>query len=648
MINKNVGLCGRLKLYIGGKKEDDQLGRIVFLALYIVINIAFTTYQVLKAKTSIENLNINERMSYWILPARAFGVLLDVNVSFLLLPVSRSAIRFMYDYVTTGHTCGSKFWRAIFYFIPLDHALDFHILLGWLVFIFGLAHTVFHLLNYVYHPSNVWDQYGIAPWITGGVLLLCYIIMYPAVIRNVKSGHFEIFWTTHHMFPIFLGSCIIHGRGWFGPNFWYWFIGPGLFYAVERTFREIGSRKPVTLLSCVHMDKVFVLELARSGPFAKEMKEGQYCFIMCPYISKSEWHPFTISSAPQEESVTFHIRMQGKGSWTRELQEYLKLMSPVRNGAYCKFMTNQGTEQVQGKVFGPDTNPIFRIHGPLSAPTQHLPEYCADMIIGSGIGVTPLCASLNSIVHHRWRLFVGKAYPDDATFWWVCAYQDIDSFRWFLRVIKEAQDQICDMRDKQVDLMRTKFFQIHVFVTSIPKGDNSAAAIIPEPTDDTAFWGRPTLDNANVRRVQGPFLEMDLLQVMKNPPKGQVIQMGDVFIYGDRPDWNRHFQGVADRHKTDDVGVLFCGNPIIGDDLAACCKVGFFFVFFLLAFFSLIFPRVCVFFSFVMFFLWLMLLVVVGLFFRYHRNSVLILASSSSVYTRRTFKQIFLSSAIVC
>jgi len=35
----------------------------------------------------------------------------------------------------------------------------------------------------------------------------------------------------------------------------------------------------------------------------------QYVFINCPMVSSYEWHPFSISSAPDEQFVTFHIKV---------------------------------------------------------------------------------------------------------------------------------------------------------------------------------------------------------------------------------------------------------------------------------------------------------------------------------------------------
>jgi predicted ferric reductase len=48
-----------------------------------------------------------------------------------------------------------------------------------------------------------------------------------------------------------------------------------------------------------------------------KMAPGQYIFIQCPSVSPLEWHPFTLTSAPQEDFFSVHIR--ASGDWTEAL-----------------------------------------------------------------------------------------------------------------------------------------------------------------------------------------------------------------------------------------------------------------------------------------------------------------------------------------
>ena len=51
---------------------------------------------------------------------------------------------------------------------------------------------------------------------------------------------------------------------------------------------------------------------------------GQYCFICIPAVSLFEWHPFSLSSHPSQDTVFLHVR--ALGDWTRALH---KLASKV-------------------------------------------------------------------------------------------------------------------------------------------------------------------------------------------------------------------------------------------------------------------------------------------------------------------------------
>ncbi len=50
---------------------------------------------------------------------------------------------------------------------------------------------------------------------------------------------------------------------------------------------------------------------------------GDYIFIQIPAIAKYEWHPFTISSAPEQQGfIWLHIR--SVGTWTKKLYEFFE------------------------------------------------------------------------------------------------------------------------------------------------------------------------------------------------------------------------------------------------------------------------------------------------------------------------------------
>lgn len=71
--------------------------------------------------------------------------------------------------------------------------------------------------------------------------------------------------------------------------------------------------------------KVLELQLVKKG---FKMDVGQYVFLNCPAISQLEWHPFTMTSAPEEDFFSVHIR--SAGDWTDKL---IDIMQKLPEGA---------------------------------------------------------------------------------------------------------------------------------------------------------------------------------------------------------------------------------------------------------------------------------------------------------------------------
>jgi hypothetical protein len=298
---------------------------------------------------------------------------------------------------------------------------------------------------------------------------------------------------------------IFHGAGYFGPNFWKFLLVPGSIFLGERLWRMYISSIPVSLVDFTNMGVVTTISLGKEA-FPGGYSEGHFAFINCPHVSKYEWHPFTISSAPQEPFITFHMRIQGEGSWTRRVHEYLKLLAPPGKPGGELWHHNQTLgRRVQGNPTGPDGLPYFHLYGPCSAPTQHLSEYDEVMICASGIGVTPLASAMKSIVFHKWKTFIGRCFPDRAHFFWVCSHRDVKSFRWFVRTIKEAEDAVVDLTKKNPDSIGSKMFHVHIFVTSFKENNvDMARPKSDADDDDVAFWGRKrAIDQQADRQNQG-------------------------------------------------------------------------------------------------------------------------------------------------
>lgn len=241
------------------------------------------------------------------------------------------------------------------------------------------------------------------------------------------------------------------------------------------------------------------------------------------------------------------------------------------------------------------------------APTQHVSEYSVAMIMGAGIGATPVSATLKSVVFHRWKYFIGQCFPDHAYFYWVCAHRDIDAFRWLIRNIKDAQDEVMHMRANSpqqmasktcrcstpctaqpaarrdaawrssarliVGVARTRFVaahisdacsvlsrlclrspvEFHIFVTSVPKGTKPIDVIIGEE-DEIGFWGKP-MEDAKVEKVRANWDEADLYRTMKCPAAHTQLQ--DVHIWVSTRAWR-----TAITQRRCELAQMLRGQPL--------------------------------------------------------------------------------------
>ena len=129
-----------------------------------------------------------------------------------------------------------------------------------------------------------------------------------------------MFYWTHFLYIVFWLLTVIHA-----PNFWKWFIGPAIVFACEKLISVCKSRsekgKSYVVTGVVLPSKVVNLVIKRPPNFT--FKPGDYIYLNVPSIAHYEWHPFTISSAPEQaDTLSLHIRAVGQ--WTTSLYEYFE------------------------------------------------------------------------------------------------------------------------------------------------------------------------------------------------------------------------------------------------------------------------------------------------------------------------------------
>ncbi|XP_023339063.1 NADPH oxidase 5 [Eurytemora carolleeae] len=247
------------------------------------------------------------------------------------------------------------------------------------------------------------------------IILLCGAIPW---IR--ENGYFEVFYFTHLSYIFFWILLIVHEE-----NFWIWFLLPGTIFIISKLYGIakilLGSNKSYAVQLHSLSSKVTKLVVRRTDGIT--FSPGDYVLINIPAISRFEWHPFTISSAPeQQHSFSLHIR--AVGGWTNGL---LKLANkenklPPRRLNQDKLNTfisdsalSRRNSEIPELRHRPETmaglkeNPItVYIDGPHGAPSSSIFSSHHAILVATGIGVTPFASILQSVVA---RLQWHNAHP---------------------------------------------------------------------------------------------------------------------------------------------------------------------------------------------------------------------------------------------
>ncbi|BGP40115.1 hypothetical protein JCM10449v2_004073 [Rhodotorula kratochvilovae] len=124
------------------------------------------------------------------------------------------------------------------------------------------------------------------PFVTGWIMLVLLLVMAWFGAEKRRRKTFERFFYSHHLWV---------------P----WSVG-GVVYIAERVLREVRSRHRTYLSKViVHPGKTVELQIKKEKTATRA---GQYIMLNCPAVSLWQWHPFTLTSAPEEDHLSVHFQ----------------------------------------------------------------------------------------------------------------------------------------------------------------------------------------------------------------------------------------------------------------------------------------------------------------------------------------------------
>jgi NADPH oxidase 5 len=162
-------------------------------------------------------------------------------------------------------------------------------------------------------------------------------------------------------------------------------------------------------------------------PRGFEYSPGDYVFLCLPTLARHEWHPFTLSSAPEDpQRLTVHVR--SVGNWTGIVRERLPAAFSAGEAAFA------------------------RIDGPYGTASRHILDAPHAVAIAGGIGVTPFASILQSLLL---RAESSDEPPTLRKLRFVWLNRDQYSFEWFRDLLVELE-----RRDHQ------RLLDVHTFMTA--------------------------------------------------------------------------------------------------------------------------------------------------------------------------------------
>ncbi|XP_076438955.1 NADPH oxidase 5-like isoform X2 [Babylonia areolata] len=536
--------------------------KVFFTLFFVLVNIALY----------IINAWLYRESNWYIIIARGGGMCLNFNCAFVLVLMLRKSLTFLRN-------------TPLVRVLPFDQHVMFHKLAGYAIVFFTLVHTGAHLGNaavYLTESTHLnvaqilftlragvgWID-GFAP-LSGVILDLILLVMFICSMDFVRrSGNFEVFYWTHKLYVPFYILNILHGA-----NFWKWIVGPAVIFCVELLFRLQcfrHARYGRMYIECVHLLPSGVTELWISRPNSFQFKAGDYVFLNIPVIAHYEWHPLTISSAPETKG-SFSVHIRSAGHWTRKLYAYFEDIianrsdpeangsSPCGKGKHDELSFRRRNSKAKKinenrmkRVRSVTVHLEVFVDGPYGTPSRHIFQAEHAVLIGSGIGVTPFASILQSIVcrfreaevtcpkcSHLFATQLPKSVMalKKVDFIWI--NRDQRNFEWFLSLLTKLE------REQSRDCGLGHVLDMQMYMTS-------------------------ALTKQDMKGI-GLQMALDLIHAHEQTDLVTGLQTR---TQPGRPDFDKVFSEIY-RNSNYRIKVFFCGAPVLGRAIkAACVRHGF-------------------------------------------------------------------------
>eukprot|EP00039_Didymoeca_costata_P030659 m.30770 g.30770 ORF g.30770 m.30770 type:complete len:736 (-) comp8237_c0_seq1:27-2234(-) len=299
-------------------------------------------------------------------------------------------------YVTIGSavlliTGARTFWMKLRSFAVLHRILPFnyimpfaHKYIAWSVALAGIIHAIGQTINFIRgdasspnlqpglwnNKNNYMERPTIQLLVTGIMLTMAWLAIVLTARKKVRARAYRVFWLTHLTgYSTIYILLIFHGTYVGKPFSWKFLVPAFVIYGGSKILQLFKHTSDMQIHSLRLSECEGVVRMELSG-MPWQFHPGQYANLLIPSINH-ETHSFSIACAPDNKNLVFFIA--AVGAWTKEL------LSLAKGGPAAYEHVN------------------VKVSGPFGAPTDNYFGFPRLLLVGSGVGATPMVSVLDHL-----------------------------------------------------------------------------------------------------------------------------------------------------------------------------------------------------------------------------------------------------------
>ena len=380
---------------------------------------------------------------------------------------------------------------------PFERTIVYHRWLGRFVFVTGFIHSFFYMYKW-FGEGTLQANLKTSKYMYGLFSMISLALLFITSVDYIRRHYYRVFKVMHYSFFGFFIFGALHTS-----VFSSYAAVAGFLYALDLFLRYAYGLTPQQQID-LHVLPGDVTRVRFPKNLYKEYEAGQYVFLNFPGVNLGEWHPYTLSSGPHQDFLEVHIK--ALGDHTKNLRK--EVMNIGAKG--------QGHIEKVAKV---------RVDGPYGNISFNYKRYENLLLIGAGVGVTPLISVVKDLYNigvseQNIALHPPSPYLKNVFFMWVVP--TADSWSWFFEVL-EVVNKVSTMLAEQGYPRIT----IKGYVTKPGPNFDSLQAAVQGSGKYTVASGRPDMRQVfqGMESLIGP--QQKRIAVMSCGPSKLVNQVWD-------------------------------------------------------------------------------------------------------------------------